>query len=78
MHFSRGWAKLTNILRVVSAEFSWHRELVRRKWTFRSRSKPGRPKIVPDLESLIVRLAKGNPRFGLGKLQGELKNWGLR
>ena len=53
----------------------WHRELVR-KWTFRQ-SQTGRPKIDPNLEVLIVTLAKENPRFGLGKVQGELKKLGF-
>ena len=55
----------------------WHRELIRRKWTFQ-RSQTGRPKIAPDLENLVIRLAKENARFGLGKLQGELKKLGFQ
>lgn len=42
----------------------WHRELVRRKWTFKRRGKPGRPVISSELEALIIRLAKENPRWG--------------
>jgi putative transposase len=40
----------------------WHRELVRRKWTFRRKGIPGRPKISAELDGLIVRLAKENTR----------------
>lgn len=36
----------------------WHRRLVRRKWIFRQRGKPGRPKIASELEALIVGLAQ--------------------
>src|SRR6266540_5869705 len=32
----------------------WHRELVRRKWTYRRRG-PGRPKLDPETVELIVR-----------------------
>ena len=39
----------------------WHRELVRRKWTFKRKGKPGRAGISSELEALIVRLAKENP-----------------
>jgi len=46
----------------------WHRRLVRRKWTFRQRGKPGRPKISSELEALIVRLAKENPHWGYEKI----------
>ena len=42
----------------------WHRELVRRKWTFKRKGKPGRPGISSELEALIVRLTKENPRWG--------------
>jgi putative transposase len=38
----------------------WHRELVRRKWTFRRKSNPGRPRLSSELEALIIQLAKEN------------------
>ncbi len=50
----------------------WHRELVRRKWTFRHQPPRGRPSIDPELEALILRLATENPTWGYGKLQGEI------
>ncbi len=56
----------------------WHRELVRRKWTFRRKGTPGRPKITSELEALIVRLAKENPHWGYDKIQGELLKLGHR
>ncbi len=42
----------------------WHRELVRRKWTFRRRQPAGRPAITAELEALILRLARENPCWG--------------
>lgn len=48
----------------------WHRELVRRKWTFKRKGKPGRPVISSELEALMIRLAKRNPRWGYDKIQG--------
>ena len=50
----------------------WHRDLVRRKWTFTRYASVGRPPTSPDLEALILRLAKENPNWGYGKLEGEL------
>ncbi len=50
---------------------TWHRELVRRKWTFPPRHKGGRPTIAAELEALILRLARENPRWGYGKIAGE-------
>ncbi len=54
----------------------WHRELVRRKWTYRRRQAGGRPPIATDVEALLLRLAKENPRWGYGRLQGELAKLG--
>lgn len=45
----------------------WHRELVRHKWTFPHRLAVGRPRIPPDLEVLILRLARENPAGGTAK-----------
>src|SRR5919199_173714 len=50
----------------------WHREIVRRKWTFANRPRPGRPPVSAACVELIVRLARENPRWDYGKLQGEL------
>ncbi len=35
----------------------WHRELVRRKWTFKQHARQGRPPTNPELEAAILRLA---------------------
>src|SRR5579863_9225132 len=54
----------------------WHRELVKRKWTFQRRRKVGRPRVDEELEALMVRLARENPGLGYEKLQGELEKLG--
>lgn len=56
----------------------WHRDLVRCKWTFQHRSAVGRPRIAVELEALIVRLTRQNPRWGYGKIEGELLKLGYR
>jgi hypothetical protein len=56
----------------------WHRELVRRKWTFRRTGRPGRPPIDPELRALILRLARENPRWGCVRIEGELCKLGIR
>jgi putative transposase len=56
----------------------WHRELVRRKWTYRSGRKPGRPPIDSEIAALVVRMARENPRWGCVRICGELRKLGIR
>lgn len=50
----------------------WHREAVRRKWTYQQKRQPGRPPIDAELEQWILRVAQDNPGLGYDKLEGEL------
>jgi len=56
----------------------WHRELVRKKWSYRRTGQPGRPPIEPDARDLIVRLGRENPRWGYQRIRGELLKLGIR
>ena len=57
----------------------WHRELVRRKWTFRRHPQPsGRPATAAEVEALVVRFARENPAWGYRRIQGELAKLGHR
>ncbi len=55
----------------------WHKELVRRKWSYRRQPRQGRPPIDPEVRALIVRMAKDNPRWGCVRIKGELQSLGL-
>jgi putative transposase len=55
----------------------WHRELVRRKWTYRHK-RTGRPPLDPELACLVVEMAKANPRWGVIRIKGELQGLGYR
>ena len=56
----------------------WHRELVRRKWTFARRSAGGRPPISNEVRGLILRMGRDNPRWGCIRIRGELAKLGIR
>jgi putative transposase len=56
----------------------WHRDLVRRKWTFKHRHHGGRPRVEAEVEALILQLAHENPRMGYLKIHGELLKLGYR
>jgi transposase InsO family protein len=56
----------------------WHRELVRRKWTFRRRSAGGRPPLPDEVRDLILRMGRENLRWGCSRIRGELAKLGIR
>ena len=41
----------------------WHRQLVRRRWTYAGR-RPGRPAVTEEIRELVLRLARENPPWG--------------
>jgi hypothetical protein len=70
--------ELGEFIRLFQPEtvLGWYRELVRRKWTFTHKGRGGRPRLSQDVEDLLMRLAKENPLWGYGKIQGELLKLG--
>jgi putative transposase len=55
----------------------WHRQLVRRRWTYAGR-RPGRPAVAEEIRELALRLARENPRWGYQRIVGELAGVGVR
>jgi len=54
----------------------WHRELVRRRWSY-ERRRPGRPPLLAQTRQLILRLAAENPSWGDKRIHGELIGLGI-
>jgi putative transposase len=54
----------------------WHRQLVRKKWTYPNRT--GRPPVNAEIAALIERLATENNSWRYQRIQGELLKLGHR
>src|SRR3982751_2568803 len=57
--------------------FAWYRRLVDRKFDgSKHRSYPGRPRVGPEVEALILRIAQENTGWGYDRIAGALANLG--
>src|SRR6266851_3441030 len=64
-------------VRDPEAVLGWHRQVVRRKWAaFGRRRGPGRPGLDPELQTLILEMAKDNPKWGCVRIRGEMLKLG--
>src|SRR6476661_1448787 len=56
---------------------AWYRRLIARKFDgSKHRSFPGRPRVSPELEALILRMARENKRWGYNRIAGARANLG--
>ena len=75
-----GKQALAEVATIVKPDtiLGWHRRLVAQKFDGSTQRKaPGRPKVDPELEALIVRMAQENRSWGYDWIVGALANLGL-
>jgi transposase InsO family protein len=75
-----GKQALKEVAQIVKPEtiLGWQRKLVAQKFDGSPQRKaPGRPRIDPELETLIVRMAQANRSWGYDRIVGALANLGL-
>jgi transposase InsO family protein len=70
---------LLDVIQIVQPEtiLRWHRAGFRAYWRWKSRGRPGRPKIDRDLRDLIRQMSKENPLWGAPRIHGELVKLGF-
>ncbi len=70
----RFWANWRSCLMIVKPDtvLRWHRDGFRLYWRWKSRSKPGRPKIDAEIRRLIRRMSRENATWGSPRVQSEL------
>ena len=74
-----GRKALKEITRVAKPDtlLAWYRQLVAHKFDgSRRRGYPGRPRISPEVEALVIRLARENRGWGYDRIVGALANLG--
>jgi putative transposase len=55
----------------------WYHRLIAQKFDgSHHRGRPGRPRVIEEIEQLVVRMAEENPRWGYRRIQGALANLG--
>jgi putative transposase len=70
----RQWAGIFPV--TPATLLAWHRRLAAGKYDSSTRRQPGRPKTVPSISRIAVRLARENPLWGYRRIHGELTKLG--
>ncbi len=72
---SRFWSGWRSALLIVQPDtvVRWHRQGFKLYWRWKSRKKPGRPKIDAEIRSLVQRMSRENATWGAPRIQSELQ-----
>jgi putative transposase len=77
---ARVWRNWRTALVLVQPDtvVRWHRDWLRRRWTQRSKPRPGsRPRIDQQIRVLVREMATANPLWGAPRIHGELRTLGV-
>ena len=68
------WPSLLGLACVVQPGtiLRWHRAGFRAYWRWKSRGRPGRPRVSRELREMIRRMCKENPLWGAPRIHGEV------
>jgi len=72
---SRLWSGWRSALLIVKPEtvVRWHRQGFRLFWRWKSRGRPGRPKLAAEVRRLVRQMSRENPLWGAPRVQAELR-----
>ncbi len=75
----RLWPDLLDSVIIVQPEtvVCWHRRGFKAFWRWRSRGRPGRPRIPREVRDLIREISLANPLWGAPRIHGELLKLGI-
>ena len=76
-----GRKRLAEVATIVTPDtlLRWYQHLIAQKFDgSQRRCQRGRPRVVEEIEQLVVRMAEENPTWGYRRLQGALTNLGHR
>src|SRR5215472_2359640 len=73
-----GWRMLTELTTIVTPAtlLGWHRRLIARKYDGNRQRGPGRPRVIEEIQRLVIRMARENRDWGYRRIQGALANLG--
>ena len=73
-----GWRMLHELTTIVTPAtlLAWHRRLIARKYDGSRQRGPGRPRVLEEIQRLVIRMATENRDWGYRRIQGALANLG--
>ena len=72
---ARLWSNWRSVLVIVQPEtvVRWHQQGFKLYWRWKSRDRPGRPRIDVEIRKLIRRMSQENPLWGTPRIRSELR-----